>query len=102
MGYIPNTELRKAIKPHRDSILKYLQDTTNLQVRPIGDTEICLGYSFDNNRYRSNALECSLYGSWEFVEIQDESDNNYHYSRDLELRYNAPAQEVVNKLLKVL
>ena len=43
-----------------------------------------------------------MYGDWQFVEMQDECNDNYHYSTDLKLDYTSPANKVVNALMKML
>ena len=43
-----------------------------------------------------------MYGDWQFVETQDECNDNYHYSTDLNVDYTSPANKVVNALMKLL
>ena len=43
-----------------------------------------------------------MYGDWQFVETQDECNDNYYYSQDLNLDYTANANDVVNKLMKLI
>jgi hypothetical protein len=101
--YIPNKELRAAIKPQRDAIYKLLEHHTCFELLKIGDTEIQLTCTFDGF-YKSTSLECDYGGNWYFVEEQDESNyyDNYRYSQDLKLDYKSPANEVVNALMGIL
>ena len=96
-------ELRAEVKIQRDaihSLLKYHLPKCDLT--KIGDSEIQLTWSSSNYSIRSTSLECSMYGDWQFVETQDECNDNYYYSQDLNLNYKANANDVVNALIKLL
>ena len=96
-------ELRAEVKIQRDaihSLLKYHLPKCDLT--KIGDSEIQLTWSSSNYSIRSTSLECSMYGDWQFVETQDECNDNYYYSTDLNLDYKANANDVVNKLMKLM
>ena len=96
-------ELRAKVKPQRDAVhqlLKHYLPKCDLTL--IGDSEISITYNISKYSVRSTSLECSMYGDWQFVESQDECNDNYHYSQDLNVDYTSPANEVVNALMKLL
>ena len=96
-------ELRAKVKPQRDAVhqlLKYHLPKCELTL--IGDSEIQLTWSCSKYSVRSTSLECSMYGDWQFVETQDECNDSYYYSQDLNLDYTANANDVVNKLMKLI
>ena len=96
-------ELRAEVKIQRDaihSLLKYHLPKCDLT--KIGDSEIQLTWNCNPSNIRETLLSCSMYGDWQFVEMQDECNDNYYYSQDLKLDYKSPANEVVNALMKLL
>ena len=96
-------ELRAEVKIQRDAVhqlLKYHLPKHELTL--IGDSEINITYNISKYSIRSTSLECSMYGDWQFVEMQDECNDNYYYSQDLNVDYTSPANEVVNALMKLL
>jgi len=96
-------ELRAEVKIQRNAIhglLKYHLPKCELTL--IGDSEIQLTWSCSKYSVRSTSLECSMYGDWQFVEMQDECNDNYYYSQDLKLDYTSPANDIVNALMKLL
>ena len=96
-------ELRAEVKIQRDAIHGLLKHhLPKCELILIGDSEIQLTWSCDNSGIRGTSLECSMYGDWQFVEEQDECNDNYHYSQDLNLDYTANANDVVNELMKLL
>ena len=98
-----DNKLRAEVKIQRDAIhnlLKYHLPKCDLT--KIGDSEIQLTWSCSKYSIRSTSLECSMYGDWQFVESQDECNDNYHYSQDLNVDYTSPANEVVNALMKLI
>ena len=90
-------EMRDKVRPYRDEIMSELMKFDDY-AKAVGDSEICLSYDF-NNRYRNVSLECDYYGQWVVVEIQDESENNYHYQVDLGLNYDADPQRVIKAII---
>ena len=96
-------ELRAKVKPQRDAVYNLLQHhLPKYDLLKIGDSEISLSYSFDYG-YKSTSLECTMYGDWQFVELQDEAGrDNYRYSIDLNLNSNSNANDIVNALIKLL
>ena len=101
--YIHDSELRANIKPYRDSIMKLLQyHLPKSEFTAVGDTEIQMSWHANPSLIRETALECDMYGDWNYVESQWESFDNYHYSTDLNLKYYAPVNEVVNALMKLI
>ena len=98
-----DNKLRAEVKIQRDAIhqlLKYHLPKCDLTL--IGDSEISITYNISDYSIRSTAIECTMYGDWEFVEVQDECNDNYYYSQDLNVDYKSPANEVVNALMKLL
>ena len=96
-------ELRAEVKIQRDaihSLLNYHLPKCDLTL--IGDSEISITYNISDYSIRSTALECSMYGDWQFVEWQDECNDCYHYAQDLNLDYTANANDVVNELMKLI
>ena len=96
-------ELRAEVKIQRDAIYGLLNHhLPKYDLLKIGDSEICLEYSFDYG-YKSVSLECNMYGDWQYVELQDEAGrDNYRYSQGLNLTHEAPANDIVNALIKLL
>jgi len=96
-------ELRAEVKIQRDAIYGLLKHhLPKHDLLKIGDSEICLDYSFDYG-YKSVSLECDMYGDWQYIELQDEAGrDNYRYSQDLNLTHEAPANDIVNALIKLL
>ena len=96
-------ELRAEVKLQRDAVHQLLKyHLPKCDLTKIGDSEIQLTWSCSKYSIRSTSLECSMYGDWQFVETQDECNDNYHYSTDLNVDYTSPANEVVNALMKLL
>ena len=96
-------ELRAEVKIQRNAIhglLKHHLPKCDLTL--IGDSEIQLTWSCSKYSVRSTSLECSMYGDWQFVEMQDECNDNYYYSTNLHLDYKANSNDVVNKLMKLI
>ena len=96
-------ELRAEVKIQRNAIhglLKHHLPKCDLTL--IGDSEINITYNISKYSIRSTSLECSMYGDWQFVEMQCECNDNYHYSTDLNVDYTSPANKVVNALMKLL
>ena len=96
-------KLRAEVKIQRDAVhqlLKYHLPKCELTL--IGDSEINITYNISKYSIRSTSLECSMYGDWQFVEPQDECNDNYYYSQDLNVDYTSPANDVVNALIKLL
>jgi hypothetical protein len=96
-------ELRAEVKIQRDAVYGLLNYyLPKRELTKVGDSEICLGYSFDYG-YKSVSLECNMYGNWQYVELQDEAGrDNYRYSQDLELNHESPANDIVNALMELL
>ena len=98
-----DTKLRAEVKIQRDAVHQLLKHhLPNHDLTLIGDSEIQLTWSCSKYSVRSTSLECSMYGDWQFVETQDECNDNYYYSQDLNLDYTANANDVVNKLMKLI
>ena len=96
-------ELRAEVKIQRDaihSLLKYHLPKCDLT--KIGDSEIQLTWHSNPHCLRETLLTCSMYGEWQYEEHQWECFDNYHYSTDLNLDYKANANDVVNKLMKLI
>ncbi len=99
MSYIPDSKFRAQVKPHRDAVLSLLRYHLGVEAKAIGDNEIQLSCTFSDYSYKSVSLAVDMYGDWQFVEEQDECNDNYHYTTDLNLMYDCPANEVVNTLI---
>ena len=98
-----DTKLRAEVKIQRDAIHQLLKHhLPKHELTLVGDSEISITYNISDYSIRSTALECSMYGDWQFVEWQDECNDNYYYSQDLKVDYTSPANEVVNALMKLL
>ena len=103
MAMIFDNKLRAQVKVQRNAIHQLLKHhLPKCDLTLIGDSEISITYNISDYSIRSTALECSMYGDWQFVEWQDECNDNYHYSQDLNLDYTANANDVVNELMKLL
>ena len=96
-------ELRAEVKLQRDAIHSlHKHHLPKCDLTKIRDSKIQLTWSSSKYSIRSTSLECSMYGDWQFVESQDECNDNYHYSQDLNVDYTSPANEVVNALMKLI
>ena len=96
-------ELRAEVKIQRDAIHSLLKHhLPNHDLTLIGDSEISITYNISDYSVRSTALEATMFGDWQFVEWQDECNDNYHYSQDLNVDYKSPANDVVNALMKLI
>ena len=103
MAMIFDKELRAQVKTQRNAIHQLLKyHLPNHDLTLIGDSEISITYNISDYSVRSTALESTMFGDWQFVEWQDECNDNYHYSQDLNLDYTANANDVVNELMKLL
>ena len=98
-----DNKLRAQVKVQRNAIHQLLKHhLPNHDLTLIGDSEISITYNISDYSVRSTALEATMFGDWQFVEWQDECNDNYHYSTDLNVDYTSPANEVVNALMKLL
>ena len=98
-----DNELRAQVKVQRDAIHQLLKHhLPNHDLTLIGDSEIQLTWHSNPHCLRETLLSCSMYGEWQYEEHQWECFDNYHYSTDLKVDYTAPANDVVNKLMKLL
>ena len=98
-----DNKLRAEVKIQRDAIHQLLKHhLPNHDLTLIGDSEISITYNISDYSVRSTALEATMFGDWQFVESQDECNDYYHYSTDLNLDYTANANDVVNELMKLL
>ena len=96
-------ELRAEVKIQRDAVHQLLKHhLPKCELTLIGDSEIQLTWHSNPHCIRETLLTCSMYGDWQFVETQDECNDNYYYSQDLNVDYKSPANEVVNALMKLL
>ena len=96
-------ELRNKVKIQRNAVYDLLKyHLPKCDLTKIGDSELQLSWTSNDYSIRSTAIECTMYGDWEFVEVQDECNDNYYYSQDLNVDYTSPANDVVNALMKLL
>lgn len=103
MAMIFDKELRAQVKTQRNAIHQLLKHhLPKHELTLIGDSEISITYNISDYSVRSTALESTMFGDWQFVEMQDECDDNYYYSQDLKVDYTSPANDVVNALMKLL
>ena len=102
-------ELRNKVKIQRNAVhdlLKY--HLPKYDLTKIGDSELQLSWTSNDYSIRSTAIECTMYGDWEFVEVQDECNDNWRYSMYLYddtqrvLNSEDNANDIVNALMKIL
>ena len=102
-------ELRNKVKIQRNAVrdlLKY--HLPKYDLTKIGDSELQLSWTSNDYSIRSTAIECTMYGDWEFVEVQDECNDNWRYSMYLYddtqrvLNSEDNANDIVNALMKLL
>ena len=103
MAMIFDNELRAQVKTQRNAIHQLLKHhLPNHDLTLIGDSEISITYNISDYSVRSTALEATMFGDWQFVEWQDECNDNYYCSQDVNVDYTADANDVVNALMKLL
>ena len=103
MAMIFDTKLRAEVKIQRDAVHQLLKHhLPKCDLTLIGDSEISITYNISDYSIRSTSLESTMFGDWQFVELQDECNDCYHYAQDLKVDYTSPANEVVNALMKLL